>query len=80
MSKWTRLFSVNGPGLNFCGIFEDKNYRSAFGKIGTFSKLFAKIMRNLEKKKLFFNDNFSFQKFDKFKPSSFTGKKKAQSI
>ena len=33
MSKWTRLFSVNGLGLNFCGIFEEKaNYRSDFGK------------------------------------------------
>jgi len=24
MSKWTRLFSVNGLGYNFCGIFEEK--------------------------------------------------------
>ena len=38
MSKWTRLFSVNGLGLNFCGIFEDKNYRSALGKIGNSQK------------------------------------------
>ena len=30
ISKWTGLFSVNGLGLNFCGIFEEKaNY---FGK------------------------------------------------
>ena len=27
------FFSVNGLGLNFCGIFEEKaNYRSDFGK------------------------------------------------
>ena len=27
------LFSVNGLGYNFCGIFEEKaNYRSDFGK------------------------------------------------
>ena len=32
ISKWTGLFSVNGLGLNFCGIFEEKNYRSDFGK------------------------------------------------
>jgi len=38
MSKWTRLFSVNGLGLNFCGIFEEKNYRSALGKIGNSQK------------------------------------------
>jgi hypothetical protein len=35
-NKWTGLFclfSVNGLGLNFCGIFEEKaNYRSDFGK------------------------------------------------
>ena len=30
MSKWTRLFSVNGPGLNFCGIFEGKK-KLSFG-------------------------------------------------
>ena len=24
MSKWTRLFSVNGLGYNFCGIFEEE--------------------------------------------------------
>ena len=35
ISKWTGLFSVNGLGLNFCGIFEEKSYRSAFGKIGS---------------------------------------------
>ena len=38
ISKWTGLFSVNGLGLNFCGIFEEKNYRSAFGKIGSSQK------------------------------------------
>ena len=33
MSKWNRLFSVNGLGFHFCGIFEEeKNYRSDFGK------------------------------------------------
>ena len=26
------FFSVNGLGLNFCGIFEEKNYGSDFGK------------------------------------------------
>jgi hypothetical protein len=30
ISKWTGLFSVNGLGLNFCGIFEEN--RSDFGK------------------------------------------------
>jgi len=29
-SKWTGLFSVNGLGLNSCGIFEEN--RSDFGK------------------------------------------------
>ena len=29
ISKWTGLFSVNGLGLNFCGIFEEK--KSSFG-------------------------------------------------
>ena len=37
-NKWTGLFSVNGPGLNFCGIFEEKNYRSALRKIGNSQK------------------------------------------
>ena len=30
ISKWTGLFSVNGLGYNFCGIFEEN--RSDFGK------------------------------------------------
>ena len=30
ISKWTGLFSVNGLGLNFCGIFEEN--RSDFGE------------------------------------------------
>jgi len=38
ISKWTGLFSVNGLGLNSCGIFEEKNHRSAFGKIGNSQK------------------------------------------
>ena len=55
MSKWTRLFSVNGLGLNFCGIFEEKNYRSDFGKkrrekISGMSVTFD----NLEKMRQFF--------------------------
>ena len=29
ISEWTGLFSVNGLGLNFCGIFEEK--KSSFG-------------------------------------------------
>jgi hypothetical protein len=32
ISKWTGLFSVNGLGLHFCGIFEEENYRSDLGE------------------------------------------------
>ena len=30
ISKWTGLFSVNGLGLNFCGIFEEKKLSFGF--------------------------------------------------
>ena len=32
ISKWTGLFSVNGLGLNFCGIFEEKKLSFGFWK------------------------------------------------
>ena len=30
ISKWTGLFSVNGLGLNFCGIFEENKLSFGF--------------------------------------------------
>ena len=32
ISKWTGLFSVNGLGLNFCGIFEEKKLSFGFSE------------------------------------------------
>ena len=32
ISKWTGLFSVNGLGLNSCGIFEEKKLSFGFRK------------------------------------------------
>ena len=42
--------------------FDENGQLSVFqGKIGQFSKLFAKIMRNLEKKKAYFRGKINFR-------------------
>ena len=57
ISKWTGLFSVNGLGLHFCGIFEEKKLSFGLGgkkkgreKISEISVTFD----NLEKMSKFF--------------------------
>ena len=43
ISKWTGLFSVNGLGLNFCGIFEEKKLSFGFSEKQATAKSSEKI-------------------------------------
>ena len=50
--KWTGLFSVNGLGLNFCGIFEEKKLSFGFWKNRQQPKAVKRLVKyeNSEKK------------------------------
>jgi hypothetical protein len=52
VDKWTGLFSVNGLGLNFCGIFEEKKLAFGFRKNRQQPKAVKRLVKceNSEKK------------------------------